>query len=201
MITTSNVQTLKSRFLHEIPALKDYLPFIAGLFLVFIMSSLLHILRPDMTLGFHGLMNNVMGSFFLVFALPKLFNVSGFVESFRRYDFLGRHSKPYAYSYPFIEICLGLSFLSKTVTGSMVGSFIINVLVLAITAPVLLGVAQSLRKRQNLTCACMGSLFKIPLSKVALFESGIMIVMALSMLVFSSHSNMIMATMSSNGVM
>jgi hypothetical protein len=46
-----------------------------------------------------------------------------------------------------------------------------------------LGVANELRKKQTIMCACLGTVFKIPMTYVTLFEDLLMASMALYMLV------------------
>jgi hypothetical protein len=199
MIVTASIQTNKSEVRNVKTYAKNYIPLIFSLFLVLAISCLLQILRSNRDSGLYGLMNNFMGTFFIVFALPKLLDISGFTESFGQYDIIGRRYKLYAQIYPFIEISLGFCFLSKYVASSMIGSLVINVMVIMITGIALLGVGQSLRKKSNLSCACMGSFFKFPLSKVALVENSVMLVMALSMVIFASYNHMAMATMAHVG--
>src|SRR5207249_6636994 len=57
-------------------------------------------------------MHDFMGFFLLVFSMFKLFDLEGFADGFQMYDLLAKPFRPYAYIYPFIELCLGLGYLS-----------------------------------------------------------------------------------------
>jgi hypothetical protein len=45
-------------------------------------------------------------------------------------------------------------------------------------------VVQSLIKKTNFQCACLGTIIKLPLSKVTLFEDLLMMVMSIIMLLY-----------------
>ncbi len=57
-------------------------------------------------------MHDFMGFFLVVFALLKVFNLSGFADGFQKYDLLARRFRAYALAYPFIELALGLGYLA-----------------------------------------------------------------------------------------
>jgi hypothetical protein len=117
-------------------------------------------------------MHDFMGFFLLIFALLKLFDLSGFADGFQMYDLLAKRSRFYALVYPFIELALGLGYLA----------FWRPVTVYAATMVVLgfgaLGVITSLSRGLDVKCACMGSSLKVPLSTVALLEDLGMVGMA-----------------------
>lgn len=46
-----------------------------------------------------------------------------------------------------------------------------------------IGVAQALMAKRKIVCACLGAVFKIPITKVTLLEDVLMFLMALGMLV------------------
>ncbi len=117
-------------------------------------------------------MHYFMGVFLLIFALLKLFDLSGFADGFQMYDLLAKRFRPYALVYPFIELSLGLGYLA----------FWQPLVVYSATAVVLgfgaLGVIRALQKGLDLECACMGTILKVPLSTVALTEDLAMAGMA-----------------------
>ena len=57
-------------------------------------------------------MHGFMGVFLLIFAVLKIFDLKGFRRGFRMYDILARQVPDYAFVYPFIELGLGLLYLS-----------------------------------------------------------------------------------------
>lgn len=127
-------------------------------------------------------MRNFMASFFLIFGSLKLLNWSGFVEAYQTYDILAKRSVLYARAYPFIELGLGLAYLFKQDLA------VVNIVTLIVMSLSSVGVAQALLKKQKIQCACLGVIFKIPMTKITLLEDILMGVMALIMLIYSSGS-------------
>jgi len=125
-------------------------------------------------------MADFMGFFLVVFAMFKLFDLSGFADGFQKYDLLAMRCRPYALVYPTLELLLGLGYLARWQP----------VMVLSATAILLtfgaLGVLNALRKGLDLNCACMGTALNVPLTTVALTEDLAMAGMALVMLLFGA---------------
>lgn len=121
-------------------------------------------------------MSHFMAGFFLVFSFFKLMNLSGFAEGYRSYDIIAKAIPAYGFIYPFIELGLGIAFI----TGAE--PFIVNVITLVLMAISTIGVAQSLLKKTQFQCACLGTVIKLPLSKITLFEDLLMVVMSTVML-------------------
>jgi hypothetical protein len=122
-------------------------------------------------------MSHFMAGFFLVFSFFKLMNLKGFAEGYGTYDIIAARLPVYGYIYPFIELALGISFL----TGfEPVLTNIVTVLVMGVST---IGVANSLLKKRTFQCACLGTVIKLPLSKVTLFEDVLMVVMSAVMLI------------------
>jgi copper chaperone CopZ len=124
----------------------------------------------------HEWMRDFMAGFFLVFGFFKLLNLSGFVQAYRGYDVIASRVKAYAYAYPFIELALGIAYL---VRWNPVVTHWVTLVVMVISA---WGVVNALRKRQLIECACLGTVFKLPMSKVTLIEDLSMAGMAAAML-------------------
>src|SRR6266481_465968 len=57
-------------------------------------------------------MHDFMGFFLVVFSMFKFFDMEGFANGFQMYDLLAKRFRPYARIYPFIELALGLGYLS-----------------------------------------------------------------------------------------
>ena len=120
-------------------------------------------------------MHYFMGIFLCIFALLKLFHPSAFADGFEMYDLLASKTRGYGYVYPYLELALGLGYLS----------FFMPQLVYSLTIVLLgfgaIGVILALRKGLDINCPCMGSILDVPLSTVTLTEDIGMIVMALLM--------------------
>jgi copper chaperone CopZ len=135
---------------------------------------LVHIKTPGR--HWHEWMSDFMAGFFLVFSFFKLLNLSGFAQAYRGYDLIASRSSAYAYAYPFIELALGIAYLIR---WNPVVTHWVTLGVMLISA---LGVVNALRKRQLIECACLGTVFKLPMSKVTLIEDLSMAVMAAAMI-------------------
>lgn len=121
-------------------------------------------------------MGNFMGGFFLAFSFFKLLDLQGFVGSFQSYDVLARPVRAYGYVYPFIELGLGVAYL---VGFAPVAT---NVVTLVVMLVGIVGVSQALFQKRRIQCACLGTVFNLPMSKVTFIEDGVMAVMAAAML-------------------
>lgn len=126
--------------------------------------------------GLLAWMHYFMGFFFCQFAMLKLFNPSGFAEGFQMYDLVAKKSKLYAYLYPFIELALGLAYLSFS---TPIVTYIVTILLMGVGA---VGVIRALRRGLDIRCACMGTVLDVPLSTVTLSEDIVMGGMACLML-------------------
>jgi len=129
--------------------------------------------------GFFAWMHFFMGFFLCQFAMLKLFHPSDFAEGFQMYDVVAKNFRGYAYFYPFIELGLGLAYLSFTCP---IAIYIITIIVMGIGA---IGVIRALRQGLDVRCACMGTILDVPLSTVTLSEDIAMGVMACLMLLTS----------------
>ncbi len=78
----------------------------------------------------------------------------------------------YAFVYPFIELGLGLLYLSFLWP---VATYIATIIVFAFGT---LGVLSALRDGLDIDCPCMGSILSVPLSTVTLTEDLAMVAMA-----------------------
>jgi hypothetical protein len=119
-----------------------------------------------------SLMLDFMTGFFLVFGSFKLIKLSAFAEAYGMYDVISMCFKPYAYLYPFIEISLGVAFLFRFEV--VIVSWITLILML-INA---FGAYKGIRDKKVIMCACMGTVFKLPMSYVTLGEDLLMAAMA-----------------------
>ncbi len=118
-------------------------------------------------------MRNFMGSFFLVFGLLKTIKLKAFAKAYKEYDLLAMRSDLYARSYPFIELALAAAFLLNF--EILITSWITFVIMLVSA----IGVYIKLRKKEEVPCACLGTVFKLPMTWVTLIEDLLMAGMAL----------------------
>jgi len=93
------------------------------------------------------------------------------------YDRVAQGSRFYAAGYPFIELALGLAYI----TGSFPAlSDAVTVIIMGAGS---VGVFQEIKKRRGTHCACLGNIIKLPLSTVSLIEDVGMGAMAAIMFV------------------
>ncbi|MDB9960888.1 cation transporter [Oceanihabitans sp.] len=123
-----------------------------------------------------GMMLDFMGLFYVVFSFFKLLDLKGFPVSFRMYDPLAKLIPFYGWIYPFIELALGVLFLTRI---QIPLALMITLVVLGITT---IGVSKSLLDKKAIQCACLGTVLKLPMTKATFIENSIMIVMAIIML-------------------
>jgi hypothetical protein len=126
-------------------------------------------------------MNHFMAAFFLVFSFFKLLDIPAFVASYSSYDIVAARWIGYGYVYPFIELGLGLAYLSG------IQPFVVNLITLSVMAVGTVGVVQSLLARRKIRCACLGAVFNLPMSFVTLVEDLLMVGMAAYMLTALPH--------------
>lgn len=130
-------------------------------------------------------MRHFMAGFFLVFSFFKLLNLSAFADAFSMYDILAKRSHGYALAYPYIELALGLAYLANVVPT------ITNLATLVVMGIGTVGVVQSLLNKRKIQCACLGTVFSLPMSTVTLVEDVLMAGMAAWMLTAAAVSSSI----------
>ncbi|MFT5280772.1 MAG: hypothetical protein ACI9AR_000206 [Flavobacteriaceae bacterium] len=127
--------------------------------------------------GVMHFMRDFMGGFFILFGLLKVLKLKAFAEAYEMYDVLAQKSKAYAHAYPFIELGLGLLFIFNIFP---IGVNIFTFVIMLIGA---WGVYLKLKKKELIPCACLGTVFKVPMTWVTLMEDLLMAVMSLIMLI------------------
>lgn len=100
-----------------------------------------------------------------------------FAMMFAGYDVIAKRSKIYAYAYPFIELGLGILYL---LNYAVVYRDLLTLIIFGIGT---IGVAQEIKKRSGIHCACLGNVIKLPLSTVSLVEDLAMGLMAVYVLI------------------
>lgn len=124
-----------------------------------------------------------MGMFFLTFGGFKAYNLEGFKEAFKSYDILAEKSDTYATIYPFLELGLGVLYISLIFRTSFVLEVFTHSSAMIIMSVGGVGVLNAIREGRDLQCACLGNVFNIPMTKVTLAEDLGMALMAGMMLV------------------
>ena len=117
-------------------------------------------------------MSNFMAGFFLSFSFFKLLNLREFANTYSTYDIIASRWRPWAYVYAFIELALGVAFL----TGfDMLTTNIVTFFVMSIS---IIGVIRSVTNKRKIKCACLGAVFDLPMSTVTIIEDALMIAMS-----------------------
>lgn len=155
---------------------KDFAPLISILVVIILFTAYMWNTssNPDLMFG----MRMFMSGFFIIFGTFKLIKWKGFVKAYKEYDILAKKSTAYAYIYPLIEIGLGLAYFFA---WNLLFTNIITLIIMLVGS---YGVWLKLRKKEEIPCACLGVVFKLPMTKVTLFEDLLMAVMALMMIIF-----------------
>ncbi|MBK7036065.1 MAG: cation transporter [Bacteroidetes bacterium] len=154
---------------------KTYKP----LLLIFIFTSGVSTLSASAAGSFNGMiwMQYFMAGFFITFSFFKLLDLKGFAESYAMYDILAKKLPVYGYIYPFIELLLGIAYLSSF---NMLITNAVTVVVMGFSS---IGVIQSVLNKKRIQCACLGAVFNLPMSTVTIIEDLLMIVMAFVMII------------------
>jgi hypothetical protein len=118
-----------------------------------------------------------MAGTFIIFGSFKLMGYEMFILAFPSYDLLAKRFKLYNFFYPFIELFLGFLFAADVFPLTR------DILTLAIMSVGAYGVLKALPRGNDIRCACLGNVIKLPLSTVTLWEDVVMAVMALIMLI------------------
>ncbi len=118
-----------------------------------------------------------MAGFFLAFSFFKFLDLPGFAASFAGYDLLASRWRGWGYLYPGAELLLGLAWF----TGFR--PELTAALTFGLMAFGLAGITATLLSGRKVACACLGPVFRLPLSSVAMVENGLMVLMSGIMLV------------------
>jgi cation transport ATPase len=121
-------------------------------------------------------LHNFMTGFFLVFSFFKLLDIKAFAESFQMYDLLAAKLPVYGKVYPFIELCLGILCL---IHFQLYYVYIADIIIMGFGA---LGVIQSVLDKRKIRCACLGSVFNLPMSTITIIENSLMVLIGIILL-------------------
>jgi copper chaperone CopZ len=167
--STANSQNNETIKVSKIKQLK---PLFIILTYISITSLLLNFENWDST----NAMLDFMGLFYIIFSFFKILDINGFSISFRMYDPLAKKVPLYGIIYPFIEILLGVMILTRIEVELAI---ILTIIVLGITT---IGVTQTLLSKKSISCACLGTTLKLPMTEATFIENALMIIMAFILL-------------------
>ena len=156
----------------KVSKIKQLKPLFIILGYIFIASILLNYKNWNSS----NAMLDFMGLFYIVFSFFKILDIKGFSMSFRMYDPLAKKTPIYGYIYPFIEVLLGVMFLTRFEVNI---ALVITVIVLGVTT---IGVTQTLLNKRAIKCACLGTTLSLPMTEATFIENALMIIMALILL-------------------
>lgn len=154
--------------------LKRYWPLLLILIYLLIVTAVVEWLRRPFDSD--RAMSHFMAGFFLVFSFFKLLDLRAFAQSYSRYDLLAQRWFDWGYIYPFCELLLGIAYITH---ASMTLTNILTLVLMLIGAA---GVIRSLFRKQQIQCACLGTVFNLPMSWITLLEDLLMAGMAAAML-------------------
>jgi len=121
-------------------------------------------------------MNYFMAGFFITFSFFKFLDLRAFADSYSMYDLLAKRVRTYGFVYPFIELAMGIAYLTHFAPNS---TYIATIAVMGFSS---LGVIQSVLDKKKIKCACLGAVFNLPMTTVTIIEDLLMVAMAVLML-------------------
>jgi hypothetical protein len=77
-----------------------------------------------------------------------------------------------------VEVALGAAYLANVVPVA------VNVATLVVMGVSTVGVVQSVLNKRKIRCACLGTVFNLPMSVITIIEDVMMVLMAAGMLVW-----------------
>lgn len=154
---------------------ETYKPILLILFYI----SIITVIAAASTTGFDWMigMRVFMSGFFFAFSFFKLLDLKGFADSYSTYDIIAKNFRSWGYIYAFSELSLGIAYAINF------NPFITNIVTLVVMVVSIIGVLQSVLNKRKIQCACLGTVFNLPMSTVTIIEDGLMIAMSGIMLV------------------
>ena len=121
-------------------------------------------------------MRYFMAGFFLVFSFFKLLDINAFANAYAGYDLLAKGWRGWGFIYPFVELGLGVAYLAHF---NPLLTHWATIIVMGFSA---IGVVRAVVSKTQIKCACLGTVFKLPMSTVTIVEDVGMVAMAVAML-------------------
>lgn len=164
-------------YVEELP--KSWFATYQPLLILFGYITAISLIAAKVTTSFNPweFMRIFMAGFFISFSFFKLLDLRGFADSYSMYDIVAKRVRAWGYLYPFVELILGLSFAANIKPKEM------NAITLVVMLVSIIGVLQSVFNKRKIKCACLGSVFNLPMSTVTIIEDSVMIVMSVAMLI------------------
>jgi len=122
-------------------------------------------------------MQYFMAGFFIAFSFFKFLDIKGFADAYQSYDLLAAKWKGYGFIYPFLELGLGIAYLTSFQLNI---TYIATIILMGFGS---IGVILSVLNKTKIKCACLGTVFNLPMSTVTIVEDLLMVAMAGAMLV------------------
>lgn len=161
---------------HDKPsATQTYRPLLIVLAYLVLVIAAVSVMHGGFELSFA--MRIFMGGFFITFSFFKMLDLRGFADAYRSYDIVAKAVPAYGLVYPFIELALGLAYLAN---WQPFGTNLVTAVVMGVS---LLGVLKAVLSKQSIRCACLGTVFNLPMSTVTIVEDGLMLAMAIVALI------------------
>lgn len=135
-----------------------------------------HGMSVAQSVSMHETMRYFMAGFFLTFSFFKLLDVQAFANAYASYDLLAARWQGWGYVYPFVELTLGFAYLANfqpTLTNWA------TLIIMGFSA---IGVILAVMSKTKIQCACLGTVFQLPMSTVTIIEDVGMVLMAAWML-------------------
>ena len=188
-LNTAEVQSIRAQAAPEIIAnkitspswLTTYSPLL--LIIAYILgSSVLVQIGMDGLAGVTAVetMRYFMAGFFLVFSFFKLLDINAFADAYAGYDLLARRWHGWGKIYPFVELALGAAYLAHV---NPLLTHWATIIVMGFSA---IGVIRAVASKTQIQCACLGTVFKLPMSTVTIVEDVGMVLMAVAMLSYTA---------------
>ena len=121
-------------------------------------------------------MRYFMAGFFLVFSFFKLLDINAFANAYSGYDLLAKRWRGWGLIYPFVELVLGMAYLANF---NPIFTHWATIILMGFSA---IGVIKAVASNTQIQCACLGTVFKLPMSTVTIVEDVGMVLMAAGML-------------------
>jgi copper chaperone CopZ len=132
------------------------------------------------SLSVESTMRYFMAGFFLAFSFFKMLDLRAFADAYAGYDLLAARWRGWGYAYPFVELALGLAYLAHF---QPVLTHWVTLIVMGFSA---IGVIRAVLDQRRIRCACLGTVFQLPMSTVTIVEDVGMVLMAAAMLLSGS---------------
>lgn len=154
---------------------QTYKPVLILFFYLLIISLIIGFKTNKLEL--HIAMNTFMAGFFIAFSYFKLLNLNAFASSYAMYDIIAMRFKNWGYIYAFLELLLGFLYIIDF------NPLYLNSITALVMSVSLIGVIKSVMNKKKIQCACLGTVFNLPMSTLTIVEDSIMILMSLVMLI------------------